>query len=165
MVEFRVSSKTHSQMALSTNIFNFMYIYFQGGGIPHLVTSRMFHYLYSTAPRPTLKPTDMAALAGYGYGLPMSKLYARYFHGDLIVNSFDGFGTDAIVYLKNNPGSAGEILPIFNKTSTKQYKASVPTADWTDPSSDMNSALHYKLLGGAGGASGDWASRRDQRDS
>ena len=40
---------------------------------------------------------------------------------------------------------SGEMLPIFNKTSTKQYKASVPTADWTDPNSDMNSALHYKL--------------------
>jgi len=120
----------------------------QGGGIPHIVSQRMFHYLYSTAPRPTMSPTEMAALAGYGYGLPMSKLYARYFHGDLIVNSLDGYGTDAIVYLKTNPLHAGEILPIFNKTSTKQYKASVPTADWTDPNSDMNSALAYKLSGG-----------------
>jgi len=117
----------------------------QGGGIPHIVTQRMFHYLYSTAPRPTMRPTDMAALAGYGYGLPMSKLYARYFHGDLIVNSLDGYGTDAIVYLKTNPSHAGEILPIFNKTSSKNYKASVPTADWTDPTSDMNSALHYRF--------------------
>lgn len=137
----------------------------QGGGIPHTVTARMFHYLYSTAPRPTMRPTEMAALAGYGYGLPMSKLYARYFHGDLIVNSYDGYGTDAIVYLKTNPGNAGEMLPIFNKTSTKQYKASVPTADWTDPHSDMNSALHYKLLGGPGSATGGWSSRSHQRDS
>lgn len=116
----------------------------QGGGIPHRVTSKMFHYLYSTAPRPNMKPSDMAALAGYGYGLPMSRLYARYFHGDLIVNSYDGYGTDAIVYLKARAVDAGELLPIFNKTSTKQYKASVPTADWTDPSSDMNSATSYK---------------------
>ena len=57
-----------------------------------------------------MRPTDMAALAGYGYGLPMSKLYARYFHGDLIVNSLDGYGTDAIVYLKTNPGHAGKYL-------------------------------------------------------
>jgi pyruvate dehydrogenase kinase 2/3/4 len=125
----------------------------------------MFQYLYSTAPRPNLRPTEIAALAGYGYGLPMSKLYARYFHGDLIVNSYDGYGTDAIVYMKTHPGNAGELLPIFNKTSTKQYKASVPTADWTDPNSDMNSSLHYKLLGGpGGGASGGWASRQ-HRDS
>lgn len=112
-----------------------------------------------------MRPADMAALAGYGYGLPMSKLYARYFHGDLIVNSYDGYGTDAIVYMKTQPGNAGELLPIFNKTSTKQYKASVPTADWTDPNSDMNSSLHYKLLGGSGGGtSGGWASQQ-HRDS
>lgn len=123
----------------------------QGGGIPHRVTTQMFHYLYSTAPRPAMKPTEMAAFAGYGYGLPMSRLYARYFHGDLIVNSCDGYGTDAIVYLKCNATDASELLPIFNKTSTKQYKASVPTADWTDPSSEMNSAVHYKI--GSGRAS------------
>ena len=61
-----------------------------------------------------MRPTDMAALAGYGYGLPMSKLYARYFHGDLIVNSLDGYGTDAIVYLKTNPGHAGKYLKSVN---------------------------------------------------
>ena len=68
----------------------------------------------------------MAAFAGYGYGLPLSRLYARYFHGDLKVNSIEGYGTDAIIYLKTHASDASELLPIFNKTSTKQYKASVP---------------------------------------
>jgi len=120
----------------------------QGGGIPHKVTTRMFHYLYSTAPRPAMEPKDMAAFAGYGYGLPLSRLYARYFHGDLIVNSYDGYGTDAIIYLKALPYDAGELLPIFNKTSTKQYKAAIPTADWTDPGASMNSSFHYQIGGG-----------------
>jgi pyruvate dehydrogenase kinase 2/3/4 len=76
-----------------------------------------------------------APLAGYGYGLPLSRLYARYFHGDLILNSYDidGYGTDAVVYLKTIPHEAAELLPVFNKTSTKQYKSVIPTADWTDP--------------------------------
>ena len=61
----------------------------------------------------------------------------------------DGYGTDAIIYLKALPSDAGELLPIFNKTSTKQYKAAIPTADWTDPGSSMNSSVHYKIGSGA----------------
>lgn len=109
----------------------------QGGGIPRHVTDNLFHYLFSTAPRPSMTPTR-APLAGYGYGLPLSRLYARYFHGDLILNSYDGYGTDAVIYLKTHKHEASELLPVFNKTSSKQYKASVPTADWTDPNSSMN---------------------------
>ena len=109
----------------------------QGGGIPRHVTDRLFKYLYSTAPRPSMTP-NKAPLAGYGYGLPLSRLYARYFHGDLILNSYEGYGTDTVIFLKAETHEANELLPIFNKTSSKQYKAAVPTADWTDASSSMN---------------------------
>merc|ERR1719481_984930 len=104
----------------------------QGGGVSRNITDHMFHYLYSTAPRPSMTPA-VAPLAGYGYGLPLSRLYARYFHGDLILNSYDGYGTDAVVYLKTRTEEASELLPVFNKTSTKQYSTAIPTADWTDP--------------------------------
>ena len=95
-----------------------------------------------------------------GYGLPLSRLYARYFHGDLILNSYDGWGTDAVVYLKslthevnsvpqllgvNIPASqAHELLPVFNKTSAKHYKTAIPTADWTDPTFTMTTASCYR---------------------
>lgn len=117
----------------------------QGGGIPRHITDQMFHYLFSTAPRPSMTPTK-APLAGYGYGLPLSRLYARYFHGDLILNSYDGYGTDAVVYLKTLTHEAAELLPVFNKTSTKQYKTAIPTADWTDPT-----------FSGRGAYKGNWA--------
>ena len=113
----------------------------QGGGIPRHVTDNLFTYLYSTAPRPSMQATK-APLAGYGYGLPLSRLYARYFHGDLALNSYEGWGTDAVIYLQGNMDKAVELLPLFNKTSTRHYKASTPAADWTNPASSMNRLYH-----------------------
>ena len=88
-----------------------------------------------------MTPTK-APLAGYGYGLPLSRLFARYFHGDLILNSYEGYGTDTVIFMKANTQEANELLPIFNKTSSKQYKAPVPAADWTDAFSSMNQTYH-----------------------
>ena len=64
----------------------------EGGGIPRSGLPRIWTYLYSTANSP-LSDMDVegegedspAVLAGYGYGLPLSRLYARYFGGDLQV--------------------------------------------------------------------------------
>ena len=134
--EHDVSIRISDQVRESTNIGSMLtskMLILQGGGIPRHITDHLFHYLYSTAPRPSMTPTK-APLAGYGYGLPLSRLYARYFHGDLILNSYDGYGTDAVVYLKTSTVEATELLPVFNKTSKKQYNSSIATADWTDPS-------------------------------
>lgn len=103
----------------------------KGGGIPRSQMDHLFKYMYSTAPRPTKTDAHTVPLAGYGYGLPVSRLYARYFHGDLVLQSCDGFGTDAIVYLKALSNEANELLPIFNKTSSKFYRTQVSTTDWS----------------------------------
>lgn len=72
----------------------------EGGGIPRRGLSRIFTYLYTTAQSPLEEMAKTGAdgptvLAGYGYGLPVSKLYARYFGGDLQIISMEGYGTDA----------------------------------------------------------------------
>jgi len=35
---------------------------------------------------------DNVTMAGYGYGLPISRLYARYFGGDLQIISMENYG-------------------------------------------------------------------------
>lgn len=63
----------------------------EGGGIPRSGLPRIWTYLYSTAISPLAEMEQSgeadgpAVLAGYGYGLPISRLYARYFGGDLQV--------------------------------------------------------------------------------
>ncbi|XP_049701296.2 pyruvate dehydrogenase (acetyl-transferring) kinase, mitochondrial [Helicoverpa armigera] len=103
----------------------------RGGGIPRSVSDLLFKYMYSTAPQPSKSDAHTVPLAGYGYGLPISRLYARYFHGDLMLVSCEGYGTDAIIYLKALTNEANELLPVFNRTSTKFYRPVPQLADWS----------------------------------
>uniref|UniRef100_A0A1B0D5L9 Protein-serine/threonine kinase n=1 Tax=Phlebotomus papatasi TaxID=29031 RepID=A0A1B0D5L9_PHLPP len=75
----------------------------RGGGIPRSQMDLLFKYMFSTAPQPQKNQdhqSNTVPLAGYGYGLPISRLYARYFRGDLCLMSCEGYGTDAVIYLK-----------------------------------------------------------------
>lgn len=107
----------------------------EGGGVSRNEIDRLFQYMYSTAPRPPLPDSSTTEpLAGYGYGLPIARLYAKYFNGDLVLNSVDGHGTDAVIFLKVFPRDALELLPVHNKTSTQHYVAAERAADWSEPS-------------------------------
>ncbi|KAL7077051.1 hypothetical protein ACQ4LE_004034 [Meloidogyne hapla] len=90
----------------------------RGGGVPAEKLSHLFRYSYSTAPEPTSQK-DVTPFAGYGYGLPISRLYARYFLGDLSLISMDGYGTDALISLKAIPSEACELLPVFCASSRR----------------------------------------------
>lgn len=68
----------------------------EGGGIPRSSIPLVWTYTYTTVDQtPNLDPdfnqSDFKApMAGFGYGLPISRLYARYFGGDLKLISMEG---------------------------------------------------------------------------
>jgi len=93
----------------------------EGGGIPRSHISRIWSYLFTTADpeiqrgfvdlsHPASDFDTASPLAGLGYGLPISRAYARYFGGDLSIMSMEGYGTDAFVHL-SRLGNHDEPLP------------------------------------------------------
>ncbi|XP_058083521.1 pyruvate dehydrogenase (acetyl-transferring) kinase, mitochondrial-like isoform X3 [Magnolia sinica] len=88
----------------------------EGGGIARSGLRKIFTYLYSTAKNPLDEQsypggeTDLVTMAGFGYGIPISRLYARYFGGDLQIISMEGYGTDAYLHL-SRLGDSQEALP------------------------------------------------------
>lgn len=87
----------------------------EGGGIPRRAVPLIWTYMYTTMDDPGIgqdfQASDFKApMAGFGYGLPLSRLYARYFGGDLKLISMDGFGTDVYIQL-NRLSSSREPLP------------------------------------------------------
>jgi len=104
-----------------------------GGGIRRKDLQKIWYYSYSTfAPEileenlrnldssspsqmldPSvdgLDPLVKSPMGGFGYGLPLSRLYARCFGGDLILIPMDGYGTDAYLYLSKLGDSDGVVF-------------------------------------------------------
>lgn len=62
-----------------------------------------------------------------GVGLPLARLHARYYGGDVVLKSMEGFGTDAYVYL-NRLGHGCENLPQGVRLSPAQLDSSITKA-------------------------------------
>ncbi|KAK7939572.1 hypothetical protein WMY93_002898 [Mugilogobius chulae] len=116
----------------------------RGGGVPLRKIDRLFTYTYSTAPKPDMDRSHAVPLAGYGYGLPISRLYARYFQGDLKLYSLEGFGTDAIIYIRALSTESIERLPVYNKSVWKHYKTIHEADDWCVPSKEPKDMTTYR---------------------
>uniref|UniRef100_A0AAR2KSL1 Protein-serine/threonine kinase n=1 Tax=Pygocentrus nattereri TaxID=42514 RepID=A0AAR2KSL1_PYGNA len=115
----------------------------KGGGVALRKIDRLFNYTYSTAPTPSLD-SKRVPLAGFGHGLPISRLYARYFQGDLKLYSMEGVGTDAVIYLKALSSESFERLPVFNKSAWRHYQGAPEADDWSNPSKEPRDASKYK---------------------
>lgn len=84
----------------------------QGGGIPYDIVNKVWQYAFTTAlesMQSGLQGTSLISdaiarkiepIAGIGFGLPQSKVYAEYFGGDLQLHTMHGYGTD--MYLRLN---------------------------------------------------------------
>ncbi len=120
----------------------------QGGGLPLGREADVWRYGFSTVPEdgdggsggvsgaPTSRPPSLLGdaagpsahhnrwrLGGLGFGLPLSRLYARYFGGDLRLVNMPGFGLDAFLSVAHldeggwsepaceAEGFAGAVLP------------------------------------------------------
>ncbi|XP_037134171.1 pyruvate dehydrogenase (acetyl-transferring) kinase isozyme 2, mitochondrial [Syngnathus acus] len=117
----------------------------KGGGVPFRRIENLFSYMYSTAPTPQMGEHARPPLAGFGYGLPISRLYAKYFQGDLQLYSMEGHGTDAIIYLKALSTDSIERLPVYNKTALRNYKVSQEADDWCIPSREPLDLSNHKV--------------------
>jgi pyruvate dehydrogenase kinase 2/3/4 len=114
-----------------------------GGGINRHTVDHVFDYQYTTA-KHVAKISNLTSsvvglqspdhpMHGLGYGLPLSRLYARYFQGDLKIASVDGYGTDVYIYLQALSDEATEHLPNFSQAAVCKLRPQInKEADWID---------------------------------
>jgi Histidine kinase-, DNA gyrase B-, and HSP90-like ATPase len=106
----------------------------EGGGIPRSVMARIFKFTHSTSRQETEGDTDFGTVeAGIrqmrGFGLPLARIYARYFGGELTLKSMEGHGLDAYLYLPRL-GDACENLP-RRVVHSPGEQVSLPSARWS----------------------------------
>ena len=99
----------------------------QGGGIKQANMDKVMSYMYTTAKVSQFEVMiegqskntgSRTPLAGFGYGLPISRLYAQHFDGDLRLVSVEGYGTDAYLHLGRSLQSTFE-TSLRNKRRTQ----------------------------------------------
>ena len=79
----------------------------QGGGMPRSVTKRIWTFAHSTLSKEGRTREDKNDFGkdeftgGHirGFGLPLARIYARYFGGEVTIKSMEGYGVDAYLYL------------------------------------------------------------------
>ncbi|KAL8280897.1 hypothetical protein RQP46_006576 [Phenoliferia psychrophenolica] len=83
----------------------------QGGGIPRTAVPLVWTFMYTTASPENLDSNlhslDVRSpMAGLGYGLPIARLYAQYFGGNLKLIPMEGYGTDVYLHLSRLSSSS-----------------------------------------------------------
>ena len=103
----------------------------RGGGIPRSQMSNILRFAQSTAndekesldfgiDNEVTGTTDLR-----GFGLPLARIYARYFGGELTLKSMEGYGLDAYLQLPRL-GDACENMPLPVKFSPGELNSNPP---------------------------------------
>ncbi|KNC96520.1 uncharacterized protein SPPG_08108 [Spizellomyces punctatus DAOM BR117] len=95
----------------------------QGGGISSKDLPHIWEYSYTTVPKydegdgifSTQARMEMQSgvggpIAGLGFGLPMSRIYAKYFGGSLEIRSINGHGCDVFLRVPNILGLSTHVI-------------------------------------------------------
>jgi len=84
----------------------------RGLGFPISHVDKVLTYSYTTTPIEIIEEYELGRIpivSGFGFGLPMSRVYARYFGGDLSIMPMENYGTDIFLYI-NKLGNIHERL-------------------------------------------------------
>lgn len=79
----------------------------RGGGVKRSVIDKMWTFSHSEMSREiqskendtNFGSDDFTGSKIRGFGLPLARIYARYFGGELTLKSMEGYGVDAYIYL------------------------------------------------------------------
>ena len=84
-----------------------------GKSFPINKLEKVFSFSYSTNKDKQLYNTDSLVysdrkpiISGYGFGLPLARLYSRYLNGDILLLPYDDVGTDTVIYLDKSINQA-----------------------------------------------------------
>eukprot|EP00928_Gymnodinium_smaydae_P012587 TRINITY_DN14567_c0_g3_i1.p1 TRINITY_DN14567_c0_g3~~TRINITY_DN14567_c0_g3_i1.p1 ORF type:complete len:444 (+),score=89.89 TRINITY_DN14567_c0_g3_i1:40-1371(+) len=99
----------------------------QGGGIARSDLDMAWSYFGGSDSRGFRHSAPLGSGNPLGVGLPLARLHARYYGGDLVLKSIEGFGTDAYLFL-NRLGSNCEKLPYGVRVSPAMRDSSVGEA-------------------------------------
>jgi len=74
-----------------------------GNGFHFDYIPRVLSYSYTTSDLDYIdnfkQMQNLPIISGFGFGLPLAKIYCQYFGGDLIINPMENLGTDVFIYL------------------------------------------------------------------
>jgi len=117
----------------------------QGGGMPKKMQNEVWQYGWTTAEEEediTLDPSTWPGsktnaakrkkeLCGYGFGLPLTRLFAQYFGGEVFMQAIPGHGTDMYLllnHLKEGAPSTEMVDPSTALAETENTSHSIENA-------------------------------------